>query len=182
VTGDIVDRIDAVTGCHQCEGPLNGSVSDLFCSEDCQAGWHARRVGAQPPVLFARPPQIPPIQADILRDVFAPLATGFEAMARAAREIGRSWYSAIATAADGHRSIAQRVLEERTFADLTDESLGIRRPWVSPEFLPLQLAQPGMEPTVEERMRTALHGRRNRNTGPRSTGRAPRRIDPRRSR
>jgi hypothetical protein len=43
---DILDLIDAATGCQQCEGPLGSSPSDLFCSEDCQTTWSALRVGA----------------------------------------------------------------------------------------------------------------------------------------
>ncbi len=45
---DIVDRIDAVTGCHTCGGPLGGSVSDTFCGEPCQWAWHRSRAAAPP--------------------------------------------------------------------------------------------------------------------------------------
>lgn len=45
---DILDAIDNAIGCHQCGGSLDGSVSDLFCRESCQATWQARRVGAEP--------------------------------------------------------------------------------------------------------------------------------------
>lgn len=40
---DILDAIDRATGCHQCEQPLGDSVSDLFCSQDCQENWHDQR-------------------------------------------------------------------------------------------------------------------------------------------
>lgn len=40
---DILDRIDAATGCQQCEGPLGDSPSDDFCSARCQANWQAGR-------------------------------------------------------------------------------------------------------------------------------------------
>lgn len=39
---DIVAAIDQAVGCHTCGGSLESSVSDLFCSEYCQAAWHAR--------------------------------------------------------------------------------------------------------------------------------------------
>jgi hypothetical protein len=45
---DILEAIDNAIGCHQCGGSLDGSVSDLFCGEACQATWHARRVGEEP--------------------------------------------------------------------------------------------------------------------------------------
>jgi hypothetical protein len=48
MSGDILDLIDAATGCQQCEGPLNGSVSDDFCSELCQTTWTAKQVGTEP--------------------------------------------------------------------------------------------------------------------------------------
>lgn len=35
--------IDAVTGCQQCEGSLDDSPSDDFCSQDCQELWHSDR-------------------------------------------------------------------------------------------------------------------------------------------
>lgn len=43
---DIFEAIDRATGCHFREGPMGGSVSDLFCREECQQAWAARRVGA----------------------------------------------------------------------------------------------------------------------------------------
>ena len=43
---DILDRIDAAVGCQQCGGPLDGSPSGDFCTEDCQDIWHAGQVGA----------------------------------------------------------------------------------------------------------------------------------------
>jgi hypothetical protein len=49
---DIVDEIDRATGCHFCEGSLEGSVSDLFCREECQQAWAARRVDAEPASPF----------------------------------------------------------------------------------------------------------------------------------
>lgn len=33
-------RIDAATGCHYCEGDLDNSPSNDFCSQDCQELWH----------------------------------------------------------------------------------------------------------------------------------------------
>lgn len=41
---DILDQIDAVTGCQQCAGPLGDSPSGDFCGESCQLAWHANRV------------------------------------------------------------------------------------------------------------------------------------------
>jgi hypothetical protein len=43
---DIIDAIDSATGCQQCGKDLSGSVSDDFCSEECQRAWSAARVGA----------------------------------------------------------------------------------------------------------------------------------------
>ncbi len=40
--------IDAAVGCQQCARPLDGSVSDDFDSEDCQAAWHAARASRLP--------------------------------------------------------------------------------------------------------------------------------------
>lgn len=38
---DILAAIDAAVGCQQCEGEL--TVSNDFCSPDCQRAWHAER-------------------------------------------------------------------------------------------------------------------------------------------
>ena len=50
--------IDAAVGCQQCGKPLNGSVSDDFDSEECQAAWHAARasrlVDCEPPRVSFR--------------------------------------------------------------------------------------------------------------------------------
>lgn len=43
---DIIDAIDRATGCQQCGRDLFRSVSDDFCSEDCQQEWSANRFGA----------------------------------------------------------------------------------------------------------------------------------------
>jgi hypothetical protein len=40
---DIIAAIDHATGCQQCGGPLDGSPSDDFCDQDCQAAWSAAR-------------------------------------------------------------------------------------------------------------------------------------------
>ncbi len=40
---DTLAAIDAAVGCQQCGRPLDGSVSDDFDSEECQAEWHAAR-------------------------------------------------------------------------------------------------------------------------------------------
>lgn len=40
---DIIAAIDHATGCHHCGGPLDGSPSDDFCSQTCQAAWQAAR-------------------------------------------------------------------------------------------------------------------------------------------
>lgn len=41
---DIIAAIDHATGCQQCGKDLTGSVSDDFCSEECQRGWQAVNV------------------------------------------------------------------------------------------------------------------------------------------
>lgn len=41
---DILDQIDAAIGCQQCGRSLAASVSDDFCSEDCQYAWYQSRV------------------------------------------------------------------------------------------------------------------------------------------
>ena len=46
---DIIAAIDHATGCQQCGKDLSGSVSDDFCSEECQRTWHAARAGMKPP-------------------------------------------------------------------------------------------------------------------------------------
>lgn len=43
---DILDRIDAATGCQQCEGP---SQSGDFCSPGCLRAWHAQHAVPLPP-------------------------------------------------------------------------------------------------------------------------------------
>lgn len=43
-TVDIIEAIDAATGCQQCAGPLGDSPSGDFCGEHCQSSWHASRV------------------------------------------------------------------------------------------------------------------------------------------
>lgn len=40
---DIIDQIDAATGCQQCGKPLGRSPSADFCGESCQRTWTARR-------------------------------------------------------------------------------------------------------------------------------------------
>jgi hypothetical protein len=54
---NIIDRIDRATGCHTCEKSLGDSVSDLFCSEDCQDRWHEAR--ATPLSLSPDPALVP---------------------------------------------------------------------------------------------------------------------------
>jgi hypothetical protein len=41
---DIISAIDSVTGCQQCGKDLTGSVSDDYCSEECQRAWQAANV------------------------------------------------------------------------------------------------------------------------------------------
>jgi hypothetical protein len=41
---DIIAAIDSATGCQQCGKDLSGSVSDDFCSEQCQRAWQAANV------------------------------------------------------------------------------------------------------------------------------------------
>jgi hypothetical protein len=50
---DIVEQIDAATGCQHCEGPLGDSPSSDFCSPRCQWRWHAGR--AEPLVHYKEP-------------------------------------------------------------------------------------------------------------------------------
>ncbi|WP_233345954.1 hypothetical protein [Saccharomonospora iraqiensis] len=45
---DIIAAIDEALGCHECGGPLEGSVDHDFCSERCHRAWHGRRVGVTP--------------------------------------------------------------------------------------------------------------------------------------
>jgi hypothetical protein len=60
---DILDAIDqAVAGCHECGGSLDGSPSDDFCGDGCQQSWYAGRadelVGYREP--WDRPEDFPP--------------------------------------------------------------------------------------------------------------------------
>ena len=41
---DIIESIDHATGCQQCGADLSGSVSDDFCSEECQRAWQVANV------------------------------------------------------------------------------------------------------------------------------------------
>lgn len=50
---DILAAIDAAVGCQQCGGTLDGSVSDDFCSQDCQQDWTAQH--AEPLVGYQEP-------------------------------------------------------------------------------------------------------------------------------
>lgn len=45
---EIIAAIDEALGCHECGGPLDGSVDHDFCSEPCHRAWHGRRVGITP--------------------------------------------------------------------------------------------------------------------------------------
>lgn len=45
---DIIDQIDAATGCQQCGKDLGRSVSDDFCSESCQTQWYQGRSAPLP--------------------------------------------------------------------------------------------------------------------------------------
>jgi hypothetical protein len=49
VTSDILEVIDAATGCQQCGGPLEDSPSSDFCDPGCQRRWHARHAHALDP-------------------------------------------------------------------------------------------------------------------------------------
>lgn len=53
---NIIDQIDAVTSCQQCGNQLDASPSTDFCSETCQAHWHAERVDITPE---PPPPRLP---------------------------------------------------------------------------------------------------------------------------
>jgi hypothetical protein len=61
---DILATIDAAIGCQHCGGPIGGSVSNDFCSEQHQAAWHAKRAE---PLVDA----MPPIQAPVQRPIMA---------------------------------------------------------------------------------------------------------------
>lgn len=50
---NIIDQIDAATGCQHCQRPLGGSVSDDFCSAVCQTAWYAER--SEPLVEYREP-------------------------------------------------------------------------------------------------------------------------------
>lgn len=59
MNGDIIDRIDAATGCQQCGGPLGASPSGDWCSEHCQQTWLTARTDAPPwatPIDWSSPP------------------------------------------------------------------------------------------------------------------------------
>lgn len=45
--------IDDAISCQHCTGPLDGSPSPDFCSEECQTAWHTAR--AQPLVGYQEP-------------------------------------------------------------------------------------------------------------------------------
>jgi hypothetical protein len=49
VTGDaFLDKLDAAIGCQECGKQLGLSPSSDFCGQECQAVWHAARVGTVP--------------------------------------------------------------------------------------------------------------------------------------
>lgn len=57
---DIIDQIDAATGCQQCGKPLGVSPSADYCSEWCQRTWTARaHRTAQLPVGVRAEPATP---------------------------------------------------------------------------------------------------------------------------
>ncbi len=78
---DIIATIDEALGCHECGGPLDGSVDQDFCSERCHRAWHGRRVGVVPE----------PSLDEIVQDIRAQLgAEHVEIPAERREEIGRA--------------------------------------------------------------------------------------------
>ncbi|WP_157601709.1 hypothetical protein [Saccharomonospora halophila] len=78
---DIIAAIDEALGCHECGGPLDGSVDQDFCSERCHRAWHGRRVGITPE----------PSLGEIVHDIRTQLgAEDVEVPAERREEIGRA--------------------------------------------------------------------------------------------
>lgn len=145
MNGDIIDRIDAATGCQQCEGPLGESPSDLYCSESCQDTWQSHRVGVQRVVIQ---------RIELTEDQRRIIVQHLEAMSHAAQEMGQVLIRQV--------RLAVKSAEEA--------------------FQQLRPLFPAAHEGRRDLMQVALDARRNRNTGPPRSGRAPRRIDPRRTR
>lgn len=175
MTRDIIDQIDAATGCHQCEGALGDSPSDMFCSEWCQEDWYAGRSRQKPTRSFAA----------MLDHIETNVFIAGEAFVQFGQSADRVNWEPI-----GH------LLEMPV---VIDHAAQPRFEWRLDEFeqtVTLELRNAGeaffrafLDQSVQEepstpqgRMRAALEARRNRNTGPRQQSRAPRRIDPRRQR
>ena len=72
--------IDAAVGCQQCGKPLDGSVSDDFDTEECQAEWHAARASRL--VDYEADANVDPVQVSLRID-----SAALEAVLVAMREV-----------------------------------------------------------------------------------------------
>ena len=103
--------IDAVIGCHQCGGQLDGSPSHYFCSEDCRQAWHtARTEQPRPADALARAAQaMAPRIADLARIAEAVFAD----LGRAAATAHANLRALAATPGMRRHAIMTRALDAR---------------------------------------------------------------------
>lgn len=169
---DIISAIDQATGCQQCGNPLERSVSDDFCGEGCQQAWHAKRTGA-------------PLNHWLGLDIAA-LANSAAAGPTFPR-VPLSHFQV-----DGAGNLHMLVMPDTralsdAFGRMSEALARITRGMsVSATRVTEALAaltEPGETQAAQRSlMDRALEARRARNTGPASASRAPRAINPRRTR
>lgn len=162
---DIIDRIDAATGCHQCEQPLGHSPSDMFCSEDCQSAWQSKRVGMAAAWWAPRP--VPLARVFIGSSGQSPNHVMWDEVGVLAGPIVFDTSEVVQIRGSLVPAVGEIEFTSTTFNRDAWESL---------------FGAPPPPRTQDEVMRDALEARRHRNTGPAPRGRAPRRLDPRRPR
>jgi DNA-binding helix-hairpin-helix protein with protein kinase domain len=98
---DIIAAIDHVTGCQQCGADRSGSVSDDFCSEECQQAWHAVHVSKVEKLLLPTPsPRVMSFYEAMQRELNRPRSFSMPAGAQIFRYSGTEW-EALGTVTSG---------------------------------------------------------------------------------
>lgn len=191
MSADILSAIDRAIGCQTCEGDLTGSVSDDFCSEACQARWHSSRVGAEPASPFEHFRQRYALGANPYG--YIDCAYRFEFGGPAIRSFAERLAAMNAAVAQSFAGLASTARAAAAAATGMGETLRAAqeaegaRTRMGFEISGAWVDEVSWDAVVEEYSvldpkAHALELRRNRNTGPARQARAPRAINPRRSR
>lgn len=168
---DILSAIDRAIGCQSCEGDLTGSVSDDFCSESCQVRWHSSRVGAGPASPFEHYRQRCALTVDTFHF--------FLDISRFAEELAAAMAVSLSTATQACVALGAALgADQEAESARARAGIAMTGAWVDETSWSAAIE----DYSVVEPKAHALELRRNRNTGPAQQSRAPRAINPRRSR